>query len=591
MGEVSEGRIMSVFRQKNALSSAVLEGFRGIDTRKSRNSLPFASDMVNFKLCEDGSLEKRCGFLPIASFSSSIRAVWSGKLGGCERVFVVYSNYVASVDPISLSVSTIGIIKSYDGHANFIFFDSNLYIKDSFGFYLVTFDNVRAVEGYAPLYGKDWVSATAGEVNEPLNLISRRIRMNYTVTEPNIFLRVDHMIATIDAVYVNGVLRTDPTTYYFKSSFMCVCVLNIEVGDKVELYLTLENSEIANAAAKLLECQNAFVYGGSSSSRFFLWGSSQGDVIYGSSDIDDSSFENSKKVYSDSMPLYVKQNDAFTMGREKKEISAVCRHYDRMLIFTQDDTWTVKEPARNGEPLEAIAVNSTYGSTSPCGALMLGNDPISISDGAILKWTADTDELNECNAYSISEEIEGKLGATFFENAVIFADKKRNELYFSDPNDEAGTLWIYAPKTKNWYKYDGIGAEAFLEINERIAFTRENTLYIFDPSKDTDILPNGEERTITAYFESLPQDFDSSENKKRLCGMTLDAHMEDSTLLMEYISEGKVIASLYTKADGECDKHEKRRLNSGRFNCAALKLTSSGKGRIKIYSTGMWIKP
>ena len=591
MGEVSEGRTMSVFRQKNALSSAVFEGFRGIDTRKSRNSLPFASDMVNFKLCEDGSLEKRCGFIPAASVSSSIRAAWSGKLGGCERVLVVYSNIVASVDPISLSISNIGKIQSYDGHATFIFFDSNLYLKDSRGFYLITLDEVKLVEGYAPLYAKDWGSATVGEVNEPLNLISRRIRMNYTVTEPNIYLRVEHQISSIEAVYVNGILRTDPTSYYFNSTIMCVCVMDMQIGDKVELYLTLDDSEIADATAKLLECQHAFVYGGSSSSRFFLWGSSQGDVMYASSDIDDSSFELSKKVYSDSMPLYVKQNAAFTMGREKKEISAVCRQYDRMLIFTPDDTWMLKEPGNDGEPLNALAVNSTYGCTSYCGTLMLGNDPISVSDGAILKWTADTDELNECNAYSISEEIEGKLGATFFGNAVIFADKKRNELYFSDPSDENGTLWIYASKAKNWYKYDGIGAEALLYINERIAFTKGNTLYIFDDSKDADILSNGNERPITAYFKSLPQDFSSSENKKRLCGMTLDAHMEDSTLLMEYISEGKVIASLYIEADEECNKHEKRRLNSERFNCAALKLKSSGKGRIKIYSTGMWIKP
>jgi hypothetical protein len=262
-----------------------------------------------------------------------------------------------------------------------------------------------------------------------------------------------------------------------------------------------------------------------------------------------------------------------------------------MLIFTADDTWMVKEPGKDGEPLDALTVNSTYGCTSYCSALMLGNDPISVSDGAILKWTSDTDELNECNAYSISNEIEGKLGATFFENAVIFADKKHYELYFSDPSDEAGILWIYAPKAKNWYKYDGIGAEALLDINERIAFTKGNTLYIFDSSKDADILSNGEDRPITAYFESLPQDFASSENKKRLCGITLDAHMEDSTLGMEYISEGKCIASLCIKADGECNKHEKRRLNSERFNCAVLKLTSSGKGKIKIYSTGMWIKP
>ena len=581
---------MSVFRQKNALSSAVFEGFRGIDTRLSRNSLPNAADMANFNVNEDGSLQKRCGFMPITSFSSNIRAVWSGKLDGRERVFVIYSNTVASVDPISLSVSQIGNIRSNSGHANFIFFDSNLYLKDSFGFYLVTSDEAKAVEGYAPLYAKDWTSATVGEVNEPLNLISRRIRMNYTVTEPNIYLRVEHLISSIDAVYINGILRTNQNSYYFDRSLMCVCVLDMQVGDKVELYLTLDASEIAAESAKLLECEHAFVYGGSSSSRFFLWGSSEGDTVYGSSDIDDAAFENSKKVYPDSMPLYVKQNAAFPMGREKKRISAVCRHHDRMLIFTEDDTWMVEDPAADGEPLDAITVNSSYGCTSDCGALMLGNDPICISDGTILKWTSDTDELNECNAYSISEEIDSKLDASFFENAVIYADRKRSKLYLSDPADENGTLWIFAVKSKNWYKYDGIGAEALLEINGNMAFSKEKTLYIFDSSATSDVLADLIERPITAYFESLPQEFSVSENKKRLCGMSLDAQMENSSLCVEYISHGRVISSLCVRSEGACEKHEKRRLNSPRFNCVSIRLTSSDKGKVKIYSTGTWTK-
>ena len=278
------------------------------------------------------------------------------------------------------------------------------------------------------------------------------------------------------------------------------------------------------------------------------------------------------------------------MGREKKRITAVCRHYDRMLIFTEDDTWMVAEPAADGEPLNAIAVNSGYGCTSDYGALMLGNDPISVSDGAILKWTSDTDELNECNAYSISQEIEARLDASFFENAVIFADKKSGELYFSDPTNDDGTLWIYSSRAKTWYKYDGIGAEFLLDINGKIAFSKENTLYIFEDSAEADVLATGEEREIKAYFESLPQDFSSAENTKRLCGMSLDAQMEDSSLCVEYISKGKVIASSKTCADGSCEKHEKRRLNSPRFNCLSLRLTSEGKGKVKIYSTGVWTK-
>ena len=568
----------------------MFEGFRGIDDRPSRNSIPHAADMVNFKINEDGSLQKRCGFLPVMSFSSNLRAVWSGKLDGRERVYVIYSNKVATVDPDTLYVSDIGSIRSQSGHANFIFFDANLYVKDSLGFYLISSDEVRKVEGYAPLYAKDWPSAAVGEMNEPPNLISRRIRMSYIVTEPNIYLRVEHLLSSVDAVYVNGIRRTDENSYYFDSSLMCVCVLNIQVGDKVELYLTLDDSEMMSESADILGCQQAFVYGGSSSSRFFLWGGSHADVVYGSSDIDDTSLEDSKKVYADSMPLYVKENAAFPMGREKKRISAVCRHYDRMLIFTADDTWMAKYPAADGEPLDAVTVNSTYGCTSDGAALMLGNDPICISKRSILKWTSDTDELNECNAYSISEEIESRLDASFFENATIFADRGTGELYFCDPSDENGVVWIYASRTKNWYKYDGVGAESFLEIGDKVAFTKENTLYIFDPSSTLDILANGEERPITAYFESLPQDVGAAENKKRLSGMSLDAEMQNTSLVIEYISGDKVISSAYVSATDEPQRHEKRRLNSPRFNCLKIKLSSNDGGKLRIFSTGVWTK-
>ena len=129
-----------------------------------------------------------------------------------------------------------------------------------------------------------------------------------------------------------------------------------------------------------------------------------------------------------------------------------------------------------------------------------------------------------------------------------------------------------------------------LEINGKIAFSKEKTLYIFDSSAGSDTLAAGDVRTITAYFESLPQDLSAAENKKRLCGMSLDAQMEDSSLCVEYISRGRVISTVKVEAEGSCEKHEKRRLNSPRFNCVSVRLTSSGNGKTKIFSTGVWTK-
>ena len=76
-----------------------------------------------------------------------------------------------------------------------------------------------------------------------------------------------------------------------------------------------------------------------------------------------------------------------------------------------------------------LKISASAGCPVKHGAVIGTNNPISIGNENILEWTSDTDELSECNYFSISDEIKEKLTPDFFKNAIIFKDKYNNEIH------------------------------------------------------------------------------------------------------------------------------------------------------------------
>ena len=586
--KVPERRIMSVFKQKNAIASTEFKSFEGIDVTAPHGYVPAAGDMVNFRVTKDGSLEKRSGFAPVAICEKKIRAIWSGKLEGVQSTFIVSGNVVSSVDPTEHTLVTLGYIANPDGHANFILFNSRLYLMDGIYIYGVSNTGVRTVEGYAPLYGKNWGSAKKGPVNEPLNLATRHIRMTYRLNETLTYLCVDHVISSIDAVYINGSLASqENNSYYFDEELMCVCVMGIKVGDYVELFLTVAESEMDRAA--LFSCKSSVVYGTYTDNRLFLWDGDSEDIMFASRSVNGDELQKSQSFYPNTVPLYIPEDAAFTMTKDGRRITAVCRHYDRLLIFTNADTWMAKS-SESGNPLDAVTINPSQGCTSDGAVVMCGNDPICVSDGNILCWTSDTDELSESNAYSISKKINPHLTPSFFKNAKLLFDDSLSELYFIDPYDEQGIMWIYNYDTKNWFKFDGIYADSLFLCDKTLGFVRDNAVYLFNDTKGYDVMADGSERKIVAFYESLPTDLSVAGNKKRLCGMTLNACLFGGEICAEYISEGKTISTKKLQSDSLYPTSIIKRLNSNRFCYLTLRLTCDDGKKQKIYSTSVWAK-
>ena len=72
---------MSNNQKRNNLSVS-FDGFRGIDCRRNHTGETVASDVVNFRIRSDGSLEKRNGYRLLTDMEGVIRAFHSEAANG-----------------------------------------------------------------------------------------------------------------------------------------------------------------------------------------------------------------------------------------------------------------------------------------------------------------------------------------------------------------------------------------------------------------------------------------------------------------------------------------------------------------------------
>ena len=569
-------------RSKKALK-ITFEDFDGIDLRKTHTGKISCADIENFRIMPDGSLKKRCGYKPIYTSASKVYAVWSGMLGGEFVCFAVIGSNVYKIDLENNTAKSIAFMSSGSSRFSFFFYIDTLYLKDTTTFYKVTTSYVKKVEGYVPLYGKDWPTTFCGEINEPLNLLNTKARISYKVPANNsVMLPTGLKVLQVYSVYKNGELLPS-SSYTIDSTFNTINMQSVKEGDEFLVNLQFDYAAAGTSTMKmyLFQTTGVKVYSDIHTSRVFLWGSTPKNTVYATTPISAESYAESEKYFSGHSPIYVPVGSEFVLGDGKNNVTAMLTHYDRLLIFTDGDVWMVDSAIFSDQNTPVKSINSVAGSSVSGAAIMAGNDPVSVGRHTIFRWTSDTDEFNQCNAYSISDGINEKLSADFFKNAIVFNDIYKNELWFYDPSGD-GTVWIYSVNKKHWFKYTGIVAKSFFDANGKVGFYDDYSIYVFSEELAYDTDNSGAEKEITAVFESGLLDFESHE-KKRLLEICTAGDVKSGELQVELrLDTGEVITS-HPTVNGAHTLASKK-LTSGRFSSLKMFIRSSGQTDGTIHS-------
>jgi hypothetical protein len=304
-----------------------------------------------------------------------------------------------------------------------------------------------------------------------------------------------------------------------------------------------------------------------------LWNGRIKNTIYTSTYVPKASIEESIKRYPNSSPLYFTKDEHFAIGDGRYNVSAIARHYDRLLIFTEGEAWMADSASCATDEFPVMTINSNIGCTAPEGALCANNTPITLSKNGIYRWTSDTDELNDCNAFCISEPISPLLSKDVFKNGILHFDRESNELWVHE-GAESDVVWIYNFTYKRWSRYSGISAAHIFDVNGSVGFSDAHSIYVFDDSLSTDS-NDSLYGNINASFCSGIVDFDGSDYK-RIKTLTYrgDLNIPDGNIILS-TDRGETIAL----ALSGLAKHNvaKKRVSSHRLKSFSISLNENSQ--------------
>lgn len=577
---------MSNKKSNSALLSTLIKEFDGINTGAKYKHPLGSSQVVNFRIDENGSLRKRCGFKHLTTLPYHVNAVWYGKLEKYTRLIILSGFSVYEYRNSQLR--EIGYIDNLDyEQASFFFYLGNLYLMDGHSLFAVHSNSVSKADCYAPLIGKDWVCGWKGDPYEKRNLLSDLVRITYVADHAAIkYLRVTDTVKEVVSLYRNGELLS-PDEYTIDNTNKLIFISEAEPDDVFELTVRYPamNSTASNDIRTSLNCT---ILGGIEGKQPHFWNTQAGNVLYVGKQLSAEQISASQ-IDLPCAPIYVTDDDILRVGNGNHKIMALAKHFGRTLIFTENDVWRTSEEGQSkleANPLDTkisdmqtLTINTSIGVSSTGGVILADNDPISIGKSALFRWTANTDELDEQNAYPISTEIQSQIPEEFWTSGSLFFDKYHNEIYFYAK--EYDKVWIWNKSAKKWVRFEGFEPEILFEYEENVAFAGGNDIYVFDESQTTD-LRDSYESDIIARFCSNPIDFGTFEDKHIT---SISASAEGGEINFNLYFDDNITPDISLSAAPEKTRHIiRRRISGKRFKCVQVEIIAGGQNRQALHS-------
>jgi hypothetical protein len=292
--------------------------------------------------------------------------------------------------------------------------------------------------------------------------------------------------------------------------------------------------------------------------------------------VDDEARDTLNRLCPNCCCVYVTAKDRITVGDGVQSITGACRHYDRSLIFTADQTWMADGSRNESGRLRLIPINNTLGNDRLDGCAVVGNHPYTLHRGRVLRWNSRTDERDECKAEVVSTPLGDKLDGT---GARLFADVSMRELWVFVPGRE-GALVMRGDGA--WTAFDGFSPDGMVMIGDAVGFYEGRTLYRFDADALGDVDGTGQARAIEVEYQSRYMDFGQAHRTKRLCGVTLVASCGEGAIELAVEDVRGRVSRERLRGTGDEISVLTTRAHSGRFRYLRIHLLGREIGRLRL---------
>lgn len=497
------------------------DGFGGIDLRAAQISSDRLASLSNFDILPNGSIKTRRAYRNELSFSAPIRAV----LSSGTSFYCLAGNKLTVTHTESGSTEQIAELETETGEAELFFFGGDLCLLDSEKFYRYDGTALTEMDGYAPLYGKEWHPSDRGEVYEDINPASDRIRISYLTDGNHTEFDLGIATASLDRVELDGkVLNITAQGIVLKDNVVDF-TRNIALAANmhVTFWLTLERSATKRSVFGV--ALKSFVFSNEGHERLCLFSPGVSDRLICSCAVGSSAIYESQKSAPSSTPLYLASS--VRIGNGGAPITGMAHHFDRAILFTDANAWCIDFEGNEGNTSRALPriflLNSGIGADSLGTAAHCDNDPLALYRGKLFRWHSLSGVRDECSAELISEPIAELIPKG--EGCISMLSIPHLGLaLICDPEDSAGSLLVYNTVRGSWCSYSGIFAEKLFIYASSPAFSIDGNVYIFSDEEESDI-DEGKTSPIVSSLRSHYTDLGSPEKLKHSVRILIDGEL------------------------------------------------------------------
>lgn len=248
------------------------------------------------------------------------------------------------------------------------------------------------------------------------------------------------------------------------------------------------------------------LFSGMTDSRVFIYGDGSNEIFYSSID-----------YWGEPRADYFPDLNEAAIGDANTPVTALIRHYSKLVIFKSDSTWSCSFNIVNladGSSTEALyiyPVNKRLGHTPLGQTALVLNSPRSLYGNDVYEWKnnnayAANLSVDERQAKRISDRIYKSISNFDLKSCVCWDDNDAQEYWIC----QNGKALVQNYAVDAWYYYTNIYANCFLNFHKVLYFgDPDGYIQYFDYDYNTD---NGE--VIDSYWESGSMDFGADYMRK-----------------------------------------------------------------------------
>ncbi len=435
-----------------------------------------------------------------------VRGLWSGFVAGQEVLCAACNGYLWQLsrgEDGPWSKTACGTIDT-DEDVFMFGFSGNLYLLNGSQYRVWNGTALTDVGGYRPLVAVSVPPEGGGTTLEQVNKLTgaRRVRVSPDGTA-TVFHLPEQNLASVD--YVQYVASgTDITSYdvSLTDGTVTIAPAPAEGTNSIEIgYSVTEDTH-----DEILGMRYAELYNGSQDTRVFVYGDGTNRCFYSGIDYD-------------GLPRadYFPDLNVAHVGDENTAITAMIRHYDRLLCFKLDSAWAIgysQVTLADGSVTAGFYVapiNRSVGNCAPGQAVLVENRPRTLDGRSVVEWksTSSSGNINgdERNAERVSQRVDETIRTFDLATAKTFYDKYAHEYYVIGAD---GTALVHGIDADAWYVYTNFAAKCLINYMDELYFgTADGYLRHFSTQYFSD-----EGEAIDAYWESGSMPFAADFRRK-----------------------------------------------------------------------------